>query len=498
MCINMSDPKSITPSSRVYLLTALAFALGLLFNYLFFAKLPGVSVVIFVAIVIALTLWLCRRHGTPYRAGLWLMGAAVVFSLFVMVRDNGFLSFLNILTTLGLLLLAIRTVTGEKVIDFRIPDYLRTIFWLPFKILRRSLEAISLLFRPGQNSPAGRRTSVIKGIVMALPFLVIFGLLFASADAAFKQFFTSIFTFTIPDTFFGHLVFIIGPFVISLGVWALLFINSSRKESAASAEPVTSQPAGSRSLETSIFLWLIAALFLIFIIFQVAYLFGGAINITAAGFTYAEYARRGFWELLVVAFITLLILLVTDFYTKRAQPRLKWFTLPSLVLIGEIFIIMISSFKRLMLYQSAYGLTTLRLYVAGFIIFLAVIFALLAFKLWREKQDSFFAFAALLVMIAFLLGMNVLNPDSFIIRQNIARFDKTGTIDAEYLAWQRSADAVPALLDVSDRLSQAAQEPLRGSLEAIKQHLEKASTHWESFNLSRAGALTLLHEKLKK
>lgn len=494
----MSDSKSITATPRVYLLTVLAFAVGLVFNYLFFDKLPGVSVVIFVAIVIALTLWLCQRHGMSYRAGLWLMGGALVFSLCVMVRDNGFLSFLNILATLGLLLLAIRSVMRERVIDFRLPDYLKTIFWLPFKILRRSLEAISLLFRPGQNSPAGRRTSVIKGIVMALPFLVIFGLLFASADAAFKQFFTSIFTFTIPDTVFGHLVFIVGPFVISLGVWALLFINSATKKSAPITESTTSLPVGSRSLETSIFLWLIAALFLVFIIFQVAYLFGGAANITAAGFTYAEYARRGFWELLIVAFITLLLLLVTDFYTQRSLPRLKWFTLPSLVLIGEIFIIMTSSFKRLMLYQSAYGLTTLRLYVAGFIIFLAVIFALLALKLWREKRDSFFALGALLAMIAFLLSFNLLNPDNFITRQNVARFGQTGAIDMEYLASLRSADAVPALLDVYGRLPKEVQEPLFGSLEMITQRLEKDATHWESFNISRRAALIQLREEFKK
>ncbi len=241
-------------------------------------------------------------------------------------------------------------------------------------------------------------------MVMALPFLIIFGALFASADLAFKQLVDFIFRFQVSDELFGHIILIVGVFAISLGVFAFIFNIPPTGLSAETSE--NSKPEKDiidRNIEVKVFLWMIAGLFAVFLIFQMAYLFGGVINISQGDFTYAEYARKGFWELLVVAFFTLVILLIMDKYTQFKSSRLPWFIIPSLVLILEIFVIIISAFKRIMLYQDAYGLTILRLYVSGFIIFLGIVFILLAIKLWREKEDRFFAFAAFCLWLLFWL-----------------------------------------------------------------------------------------------
>jgi hypothetical protein len=339
------------------------------------------------------------------------------------------LSALNILATAGLVLLASKELLKKHIASFRIPDYFLTIAVTPFKILKRFGQAVAFLVRPSQKSSSIVTKRVIIGIIMALPFLLFFGALFASADLAFKQLVDSIFRFTLPEELVGHLIFIIGTAAVALGLFAYLFNVPAEKESVETIDSVKQDKAATdRTIEVKVFLWMIAGLFAIFLVFQIAYLFGGAINISGGAFTYAEYARKGFWELLVVSFSTLLILLLMDKFTKQSNSRFAWFSLPSLVLIAEIFIIIISAFKRLMLYQSAYGLTTLRLYVAGFIIFLAAIFIILAIKLWQERKDSFFAFGALLCMIAFLTIFNLLNPDSFIAKVNIDRFNETGKI----------------------------------------------------------------------
>jgi len=475
-----------------YLMAAAALFLGGLFDYLFFEKNFGISVFIFEAFAVAVTLVFAFYFKQSYRNIAWLLVCILFFAAMVAVRDNMLLAFLNVLASAGLVLLAAQSLLKKQIGNFKISDYFFTIFISPFKILHRSFHALSFLTTPSQKSSTLVFRRVIVGIVLALPFLVIFGALFASADLAFKQLIDSIFRFTLPDELVGHLIFIIGTCAVALGLFAYLF-NVPPEKKGIEKESVTAEnTALNRNIEVKVFLWLIAGLFAVFLVFQVAYLFGGAINVSQGAFTYAEYARKGFWELLVVAFLSLLILLIMDRYTKSSFARTRWFTLPSLVLSAEVFIIIVSAFKRLMLYQSAYGLTTLRLYVSGFIIFLGIIFIILAIKLWREKEDSFFAFGALLSMIGFLVVFNLLNPDVFIAKQNIKRFNESGKVDVAYLG-SLSADALPALLDVRERLNPEDQALLDKTIETKRAWLEKQAEHWQSYNVSRAKALKILH-----
>ncbi len=479
----------------VYLLAIGALLLGILFDYLFFEKFFGISFFIFESILLILTYWFSDRSYHIFRPALWLFVIALFFAAMVAVRANPFLTFLNVVASMGLLLLATQELRKKPIINFQIPDYIRAILVTPLLILRRSLQALTFLSRSPEKSSSAVFKRVIVGVIMALPFLIIFGALFTSADLAFKQLVDSIFRFQIPDEFFGHVVLIVGVFVVCLGIFAYLFNVPPEKEFFETPEnSKLEKDTVDRNIEIRVFLWLIAGLFAVFLIFQIAYLFGGVINISQSTFTYAEYARKGFWELLTVAFFTLLILLIMDRYTRFKGPRVGWFTVPSLVLIGEIFIIIISAFKRLMLYQAAYGLTTLRLYVAGFIIFLGVIFILLAVKLWREQEDRFFVFGTLLSMIAFVVVFNILNPDVFIAQQNINHFSKTGKIDAQYLG-SMSADAVPIILSVYDRFNDEDKTTIDQLIVTKKKEIEERQSQWQSYNLSQHRALIEIYKR---
>ena len=478
--------------SNIYILAVGSILLGIIFDYLFFEKFFGISVFIFEAVAIILALLFGRHLKQSLRPVSWLLGFALFFVAMVAIRANSFLAFLNIVASIGLLLLATQAIQKKPVINFRIPDYFYTFVTTPFKILRYFLQVVSFLARPSEKSSTVVFKRVIIGMVMALPFLIIFGALFASADLAFKQLVDFIFRFQVSDELFGHIILIVGVFAISLGVFAFIFNIPPTGLSAETSE--NSKPEKDiidRNIEVKVFLWMIAGLFAVFLIFQMAYLFGGVINISQGNFTYAEYARKGFWELLVVAFFTLVILLIMDKYTQFKSSRLPWFIIPSLVLILEIFVIIISAFKRIMLYQDAYGLTILRLYVSGFIIFLGIVFILLAIKLWREKEDRFFAFAAFLSMVAFLVVFNILNPDAFIARKNIEHFNQTGNIDAEYLVTM-SADAVPAIVSVYDRLNDEDKDIVRQFLSDKKAELLEQQSFWQSYNVSRQKALDVL------
>ena len=108
--------------------------------------------------------------------------------------------------------------------------------------------------------------------------------------------------------------------------------------------------------ETATILTLINALFIFFVWVQLAYLFGGRANITIEGFTYAEYARRGFFELVTVAVLTFMLVLGLHWFSHRqTNGQTRWFNGLSSVMASLVLVLLASAFLRLQLYELTYG-----------------------------------------------------------------------------------------------------------------------------------------------
>jgi len=157
-------------------------------------------------------------------------------------------------------------------------------------------------------------------------------------------------------------------------------------------------------------------LFLVFVLLQFTYLFGGQTNITTEGFTYAEYARRGFSELILVALISSLIFYTLSMVTKRENKTKRWvFSILGLFLVGLVGVILASAFKRLTLYEAAYGFTRLRTMTHIFIIWIGLLLASTAIMEITKKMDRL-----AVILICFVLGfgltINFLNVDRFIVQ----------------------------------------------------------------------------------
>ena len=163
------------------------------------------------------------------------------------------------------------------------------------------------------------------------------------------------------------------------------------------------------------------------------------------GLTYSEYARRGFFQLLTVSLITLALILALDFLTDRQSVRSRAvFLLGAGLMIVMTIVILASAYFRMQLYELAYGFTTLRVYPHIFMIWLAVLFAYFLIFLLANRT-RYVATGVVITSLGFVVTMNLLNPDSFIVRQNIARYEAGETLDAAYLG-TLSADAIPALM----------------------------------------------------
>ncbi|CAN5377082.1 hypothetical protein BH20ACI2_BH20ACI2_27720 [soil metagenome] len=248
-------------------------------------------------------------------------------------------------------------------------------------------------------------------------------------------------------------------------------------------------------VEVGIILGLVNLLFLSFVIFQVPYLFGGMDLVqNTPDFKLAEYARRGFGELVAVSALVLPLLLASHWLIKEddrfAGKLFKAFAGIQIVLL---FVIMASAVQRLVLLTGnlGYGMTTVRLYPLIFMIWLAIIFVLFAATVLRGARQHF-AWAALWSAFLVLGATHVLNPDAFIVRTNIALMHQGRSFDT-YYNFTLSADAVPDALAALPQLSLDDQCSAKVALHTLYRELDQIGD-LRSFNVSRKIAWYALNQ----
>jgi hypothetical protein len=249
------------------------------------------------------------------------------------------------------------------------------------------------------------------------------------------------------------------------------------------------------TVEVGVVLGLINLLFLSFVIVQLPYLFGGMDLVqNTPDFKLAEYARRGFGELVAVSALVLPVLLIGHWLIRKDNPFTeKLFRGLASIQIVLLFIIMASAVQRLVLLTGnlGYGMTTVRLYPMIFMIWLGVVFVWFALTVLRGYR-RYFAWGALWSAIFVLAATHFLNPDEFIVRTNIQLMRQGRQFDAGYNS-SLSADAIPALLDGLQSINFEDQCQLKLTLHNKYRGLGE-SDDIRSFNWSRKRGWHLLHQ----
>lgn len=486
------------PSARI-LLVALALGWGM--DLLFYGKALGISAPLFVLLLMVALFGLGRLEGVrPVRRNLWLLAPLMFFASMVFVRANPFVTFLNVVGSLALLgLIAHFYAAGH-------PQQLGLIGY-PIVLLRTGGNALvrpAPLVSTSMNLEAARQRGsrnllpVIRGLLLALPVLVIFTGLLASADLVFADYLEDLFSLEIlPD-----LLELLWRGIIVLG--AAWFLGGGLAYALGRSRASGDQDALEKGLdrlaqvislgfiEVATLLISVNLLFLVFVWIQFAYLFGGQANITVEGYTYAEYARRGFFELVAVSVLTLGLILGLRWLARRETRRqAQIFNGLSSLMVGLVLVILASGFQRLRLYEAAYGYTQLRVYSHVFMVWLAAAFVWFLVTLWRRPDR--FAVGAFVAALGFLVTLNAINPDAFIAGQNLARYQVTGKLDAYYLT-RLSEDAVPKLVLAIDQVTGDEREVLSGHLRYRLERMETSTRwpSWPSFHLARRRAYDLL------
>ena len=158
--------------------------------------------------------------------------------------------------------------------------------------------------------------------------------------------------------------------------------------------------------ESAVVLNAVNVLFAAFVLIQIPYLFGGQLNIDLGRTTYAEYARRGFGELVTTSVLVLGMLLVLGALTRARPPASGFiFNLSCTITVGLTLVMLVSAFKRLLLYEMAYGFTEMRIYPHVFMIWLALLLGWFLVTLCGSSPDGS-PIGLLVACIGFVVTLN--------------------------------------------------------------------------------------------
>ncbi|MHA6480699.1 DUF4153 domain-containing protein [Paenibacillus sp. strain BS8-2] len=502
----MRDPAPwLKRYSRMWIIALL---LGLIGQYLIVDQPFGVSVPLFVIGLYALFFYSARGRIGGFdkwkgqsKTGWLLFVPITALALSYVLFANDMFRVLNVLALMLLIVAQTMLLTrGGSQPWHRFGFYGDLLLqWLivPLRHMMVPFGIVGGWLRIGNGSGrfGGRFAKVALGLIIALPLLIIVVSLLAAADGIFQSWLANI-----PEllqgetlgegmgrTFFGLCI----AFYSFCFVWGLLFRKPKSDDSLDAAFPKDPHGATDKS-DTVVYidstiaatvLVCVNAVYVLFVAIQFSYLFGAAEGLLPDGTAYAEYARRGFSELVAIAVINMGLLLLGLHFVKKESTmldRLRQLLLT--VLMGCTVVMLISAYGRLSLYEEAYGFTQQRLLVHGFMILLAVMMLAAIVRIWYGRYSL--AKVNIALAVAAYVIMNYVNLDARIAENNVERFEQSGKIDWAYMD-TLSVDAVPTFIKLSEKLPDHIQ--VRATLDRMKNKAEDRQG-WQSWNLAYSKA----------
>jgi hypothetical protein len=483
MITRMSDEVALEPGRTIsapWPVIARVVAIGAAFDIAVFDQAHGLALAIFVACLAVFVRSLIER--SVLRDVLLL--ASVGFGSMNALRAGAPLAVVDTLAACALIVLAAIPSSGATLVSF---------FRRVATVTRAALEAPAIIVRPvvaaASHVRERRWTRAVRAAAVATPLVALFALLLASADRVFARAITPRFGWWKPSTFFAHAALVVIGTLFATTLWRSTARTDDRSEGSGWSGVARERVPFT---DWALVLGAVDVLFAGFVAVQFAVLFGGRDRVTVGGgLTYAEYARSGFFQLIVVAALTTLVILAVWDFGRSGVREQRSFRILVTIMTAMTGVILASALKRLALYEGTFGFTLARFlgYVA--ILTIGVFLAGLLVLVWTDRRRAVLALAIGCITIA-LIAVNVIGPDRFVAQRNLARFEATGKLDVSYLTYGLGPDAVPVLVDAVPSLTRTDARALREALCATAADLASTPSGWRSANAGRAAARAAL------
>ena len=332
--------------------------------------------------------------------------------------------------------------------------------------------------RSSENEISDDKKHMIKyvgiGLLVSIPVVGILLALLAGADVVFSNILSNCFVF---DFHFGTLFGITTTFVI-------IFLSAYCIMRFFSKKTLKEEVEDHRNLEPLVaitVLSMVSVIYLIFSMIQIVYLFLGGGQLPY-DYTYSQYAREGFFQLLTVSIINFLMVLFVNNHFKESKALKVLMTTISLC----TYIMIASSFVRIMMYIDACLLTELRIWVVWGLTVLTLLFAAVIISIFKH-EFPLFKYCIIVVSVMYVI-IGFVRMDYVIADYNLTYMDTieddVANQDYEYLK-KLSTDAAPAIYK---------HDPENAEMYIKKNHSFYEDRSWRQFNISAYTAELLAEE----
>ena len=413
--------KNVIMAVLIGLITIILFVGNNEFNYF------GISVPIIVTVISASAIFSIGKVKKINYTGVYFLGVSILLSVTYAVFTNYIFREINIIlipltlaTGLYMINFSDIRLKGEDLINNVIPNITIGIFINPH------VGMIGKLFKDREdfNFKNSKYRGVIKGVIILIPLLTFLILLLSSAD----EIFASIFEDTINNMINAISLIRTGGVLLKLVVFALVFIYiyylfSSFKFMVKRTYKMTVTKLDKSMVNT--ILVLVNVLYLVFTYVQIKYLYIKSNNFNLTPAEYSSYARNGFFQLIAVVVLNIMIIL---YFKNRIDNSKLTCSLNTLMTVLS-FNMGLASLYKMRLYIREFGMTQLRFVTSVFMIFILIMLVLIAVSLW--KKIELFKYCIIIGSIIYL-GINFCNMDKMIAEYNLNAKGKG--VDIEYLS----------------------------------------------------------------
>lgn len=426
----------------------LCLAFGIFYTFCRYKNPNGITYPLFVTAEYVIAYLVLKRSGSRLKKGSWfLAGVSVLLAVSTCRTENFVIFWLN---QWALLLLGAVFVLHQSYEDrsWNIGKYMASICIYLFRALGSIGYPFDHLFRFFRNAKDKRFKNaglVCMGLVFGIPMMFLMAGLLAAADEVFDQLFKNfLVSFLRPWTLFRIILMALGSAVI---MYSLICAAKIKNISADVKDRRNQNPVMAVS-----FLGIISVMYLAFSLVQIIYLFMGKGELPA-GVTYSSYARKGFFQLLAVAVINLIMVLCSLKYFMKSRVMNGVLT----VICICTYIMIASAAYRMILYVGEYQLTFLRVFVLWFLALLAVMMTGVVAIIFKNDFPLFRY--CLAVVSVFYLGFAWARPDYGIAAYNVAHMTAENEHETiKYLVRNLSEDAAPIVAQLEGEYAEKQKE----------------------------------------